>query len=99
MPASSTCSPSTSPRTGSTRTGGARYGGCWRAAALSGLGLPSADVAARSLFTPGCGTGRLSERRELLVASALGAAAGGARAALRALAAPAHPRASEVSSP
>jgi hypothetical protein len=52
------------------------------AAAVSGLGLPSTDVARRSMLTPGCGTGRLSEPRERLIASALGSAADAARAGL-----------------
>ena len=56
------------------------------AAAVAGLGLAPADVAARSLLTPGCGTGRLADARERLVASALAAAADGTAAALRALA-------------
>jgi len=54
------------------------------AAAVSGLGLPLADVARHSLLTPGCGTGRLGEPRERLVASALAAAADATRAALAA---------------
>ena len=54
------------------------------AAAVSGLGLPVGDVARHSLLTPGCGTGRLGEPRERLVASALAAAAGATRAALAA---------------
>ena len=56
------------------------------AAALVALGLPLADVAGRSLLTPGCGTGRLAEGRERLVASTLAAAVDGTAAALRALA-------------
>ena len=48
---------------------------------------PRHDVAARSLLTPGCGTGRLAEARERLVASALAGAADGTRGALRAAAA------------
>ena len=57
------------------------------ASAVAGLGLPAHDVAARSLLTPGCGTGRLAEARERLVAGALAGAADGARGALRAAAA------------
>jgi hypothetical protein len=52
------------------------------AAAVSALGLPYADVARRSLLTPGCGTGRLSETRERSIASALGSAADATRAGL-----------------
>ena len=53
-------------------------------AALAGPGLPVGAVAERSLLTPACGSGRLSERRERLVAAMLAAAADGARAAARA---------------
>ena len=55
--------------------------------ALAGPGLPVDAIARRSLLTPGCGTGRLSERRERLVAATLDAAAGGTRSAVRAAAA------------
>jgi len=54
------------------------------AAAVSGLGLPAGDLAERSLLTAACGTGRLTEARERVVAAALAVAAGGTRAALRA---------------
>jgi hypothetical protein len=57
------------------------------AAAIAGVSLPVRDVAERSLLTPACGTGRLGEARERLVASVLTAASDGARAALRAMAA------------
>jgi hypothetical protein len=66
------------------------------AAALTAPGLPPADVAARSLLTPACGSGRLTEPRERQVASALATAADGVRAALRALSAAPRP---EVSPP
>ena len=52
--------------------------------ALTGPGLAVDLVAERSLLTPACGTGRLSERRERLVAATLAAAADGTRAAGRA---------------
>ena len=45
--------------------------------ALAAPGLPVDAIARRSLLTPACGTGRLSERRERLVAATLAAAAGG----------------------
>jgi hypothetical protein len=54
--------------------------------ALTSPGLPVGTIARQSLLTPGCGTGRLSERRERLVAATLAAAVDGARAAVRALA-------------
>ena len=44
------------------------------AAAIASLGPPAADVAAASLVTPTCGTGRLSPGRERLVAATLDAA-------------------------
>jgi ketosteroid isomerase-like protein len=50
---------------------------------LAATGHPEA-VAARSLLTPSCGTGRLSPARERLVAALLGAAATAARSAPRA---------------
>lgn len=50
--------------------------------ALTGPGLPLEQVAQRSLLTPACGTGRLSEQRERLVAATLAAAVDGARAAV-----------------
>ncbi|HWM10892.1 MAG TPA: hypothetical protein VNO82_16165 [Solirubrobacteraceae bacterium] len=52
-------------------------------ACLAATGDPEA-VAARSLLTPSCGTGRLSTARERLVAAVLGAAAATVRAELRA---------------
>jgi hypothetical protein len=55
--------------------------------ALAGPGLPIERIARRSLLTPACGTGRLAERRERLVAATLAAAVDGARAAVRASAA------------
>jgi hypothetical protein len=44
------------------------------AAAIASLGPPAADVAAASLVTPTCGTGRLAPGRERLVAATLDAA-------------------------
>jgi hypothetical protein len=52
--------------------------------ALTGPGLPLEQIAQRSLVSPACGTGRLSEQRERLVAATLAAAVDGARAAVRA---------------
>ena len=52
--------------------------------ALTAPGLGVEEVARRSLLTPGCGTGRLAERRERLVAATLAAAVDGVRAAVRA---------------
>jgi hypothetical protein len=54
--------------------------------ALAGSGLALEQIAQRSLVTPACGTGRLSEQRERLVAATLAAAVDGARAAVRATA-------------
>ena len=65
------------------------------AAALTAPGLPPAAVAARSLLTPACGTGRLPDQRERRVASAVETAADETRAALRTLSVTARP---EVSS-
>ncbi len=56
-------------------------------AALAGPALPLDLIARRSLLTPSCGSGRLSERRERLAAATLEAAAEGTRAAVRAIAA------------
>jgi hypothetical protein len=52
--------------------------------ALAGDGLPLDAVAARSLLTPACGTGRLTPAAERLLAAGLCGAADGLRAALRA---------------
>ena len=49
------------------------------ASAVAAPGLPAGEIARRSLLTPACGTGRLSERRERLVAAA---GRGGRRRAL-----------------
>jgi hypothetical protein len=60
------------------------------AGALGALGGPALGVdaiARQSLLTPSCGSGRLSERRERLVAATLEAAVDGTRAAVRAMAA------------
>jgi hypothetical protein len=54
-------------------------------AALAGPALPLDVIAGRSLLTPSCGSGRLSERRERLVATTLDAAVAGTRAAVRAM--------------
>lgn len=54
------------------------------AAALHALGLEPAAVAAGSLLTPACGTGRLTLGAERLLAAGLGGAADGLRSALRA---------------
>jgi hypothetical protein len=61
--------------------------------ALAGDGLDPGTIAARSLLTPACGTGRLTPAAERLLAAGLGGAADGVRAALRAgRAAPASTR-------
>jgi hypothetical protein len=61
--------------------------------ALAGDGLELETVAARSLLTPACGTGRLAPSAERLLAAGLGGAADGLRAALGATrAAPASTR-------
>jgi hypothetical protein len=52
--------------------------------AVAGDGLERDAVAARSLLTPACGTGRLAPGTERLLAAGLGGAADGLRAALRA---------------
>jgi len=52
--------------------------------ALAGLGPEPEAVAARSLLTPACGTGRLSPAAERLLAAGLGGAADGVRGAIRA---------------
>ena len=52
--------------------------------ALTGDGLEVETVAARSLLTPACGTGRLTPAAERLLAAGLAGAADGLRAAVRA---------------
>jgi len=54
-------------------------------ASLATPHLPLARVAARSLATPSCGTGRLTAAQERLVAATLDAAATTARAAVAAM--------------
>jgi hypothetical protein len=53
-------------------------------AAVAGGGLEREAVAAHSLLTPACGTGRLTPAAERLLAAGLGSAADGLRSALRA---------------
>jgi hypothetical protein len=55
------------------------------AAALASLGPPAGDVAAASLVTPACGTGRLAPTGERLVAATLDTAARNAASAIAAL--------------
>jgi hypothetical protein len=58
-------------------------------AAIASVGVPPDDVAAASLVTPACGTGRLSVARERLVAATIEAAAGVTAAAITAQPGPA----------